>query len=111
MLKLEKRTKEIKDFVEKAYKIFGCEEARASAVFIEDGREVYITSFRTAEPARVTVDDKGNVEILLRQSIMHLNGMIFNLLKGLIKIGMEENGYHLKEEVIREDFAYFDFSF
>lgn len=111
MLKLEKKTQEIKDFVEKVYKIFGCEEARASAVFIEDGKEVFLTSFRTAEPAKVTVNSKGKVEIILRQSRQFLQGMMFNLHKSLIQNGMEESGYLLTGKINLGEFVFLDFTF
>ena len=112
MLKIEQRAQIIKGFVENVYKVLGCADARSSAVFIEDGREVSMTALSTAEPAMVTVDDKGKVEILLRKSVLYLDGMFFDLLKGMIKIGMKESGYSLqREQLNQETFVFLEFSF
>ena len=91
MATLKERAREVKDFVEQVYKLFGFDDAQASAIIIdESGKENRITSFWTAEPAKVTVDNKGNVEIILRKSNLVPMGMMFYLLRRLVKDGMME---------------------
>ena len=108
MATLKERAREVKDFVEQVYKLFGFDDAQASAIIIdESGNENRITSFWTAEPAKVTVYNRGKVEIILRKSNLVPMGMMFYLLRRLVKDGMMESGYNFQKEEISQDTFYF----